>query len=143
MSLIEELAAEMIEGCRPEVPRAGIGDVLVGEPGSTGTVRGRARVVIDPLLADDLEPGDVLVARFTDPSWTPLFLSAAAVVVSEDNQRSHAVILARELGIPCVVGLELATARLIEGSEIEVDGTIGTVTVLRHPDETFEPGELI
>ena len=75
-------------------------------------------------------PGEILVAPLTDPSWTPLFLPAAAVIVNVGALMSHAVIVARELAIPCVVSVEDATSRLETGMLVEVDGTAGTVTVL-------------
>ena len=92
--------------------------------------RGRARIVMDPADALNLEPGDVLVAPLTDPAWTPLFLPAAAVVVNVGALMSHAIIVSRELGIPCVVAVEGATERIPEGAMVEVDGTAGTVTLL-------------
>ncbi len=106
------------------------GTVLTGSAGSAGVVRGRARVVLDPDAADKLMPGEVLVAPLTDPAWTPLFMPAAAVVVNVGALMSHAVIVSRELGIPCVVAVEDATRRLTDGMLVEVDGTAGTVTVL-------------
>ena len=77
--------------------------MLTGNAGCAGVVRGRVRVVLDPDAADELMPGEVLVAPLTDPAWTPLFLPAAAVVVNVGALMSHAVIVSRELGIPCVV----------------------------------------
>jgi pyruvate,water dikinase len=106
------------------------GDVLQGIAGCPGVARGPARVVLDPYHPDGLEPGDVLVAPITDPSWTPLFLSAQAVVVDVGAQMSHAVIVSRELGIPCVVSATGASRRIPDGTEIEVDGAAGTVRVL-------------
>jgi pyruvate,water dikinase len=106
------------------------GAVLTGAPGSAGVARGRARVVLDPADPAGLEPGDVLVAPLTDPAWTPLFLPAAAVVVNVGALMSHAVIVSRELGIPCVVSVESATTRIPDGAMVEVDGVAGTVTVL-------------
>jgi rifampicin phosphotransferase len=106
------------------------GEVMHGVPGSPGVVRGRARVVLDPGDPAGLEPGDVLVAPITDPAWTPLFVPAAAVVVNVGAQVSHAVIVSRELGIPCVVSVLDATHRIPDGALVEVDGTSGTVTVL-------------
>jgi pyruvate,water dikinase len=85
---------------------------------------------MDPADALDLEPGEVLVAPITDPAWTPLFLPSAAVVVDVGALMSHAVIVSRELGIPCVVSVEGATRRIPDGALVEVDGTAGTVTVL-------------
>ncbi len=110
--------------------RLGTGDRLEGLPGCPGTATGRARVVLDPADPTALEPGDVLVAPLTDPSWTPLFLAASAVVVDVGAIMSHAVIVSRELGIPCVVSATGATRNLPDGAVIEVDGTSGTVTVI-------------
>lgn len=109
---------------------AEVGAVLTGSAGCQGVARGTARVVLDPADGSDLEPGEILVAPLTDPSWTPLFLPASAVVVNVGALMSHAVIVARELGIPCVVAVEGATDRIETGMEIEVDGTAGTVTVV-------------
>jgi pyruvate,water dikinase len=106
------------------------GDVLSGIPGCPGVARGRARVVLDPADPTALEPGDVLIAPITDPAWTPLFVPAAAVVVDVGAQVSHAVIVSRELGIPCVVSVTGATCRIADGALVEVDGVAGTVTVL-------------
>jgi pyruvate,water dikinase len=120
---------------RGEVPveAARTGDVLVGIPGCPGTATGRARVLHDPGDPTVLEPGDVLVAPITDPSWTPLFVPAAAVVVDVGAQLSHAVIVCRELGIPCVVSVTDATRRIADGASVTVDGTTGTVTVVEAP----------
>jgi phosphoenolpyruvate synthase/pyruvate phosphate dikinase len=106
------------------------GDVLKGVSGCTGRAVGRARVVLDSLNPDNLEPGDILVAPIIDPSWTPLFVPAAAVVVNVGAPLSHAVIVSRELGIPCVVSVADATRIIPEGALIEVDGDTGTVTIL-------------
>lgn len=106
------------------------GEHIVGVSGCTGHARGRARVL---LSADDpsaLEPGEILVAPLTDPSWTPLFVAAAGVVVDVGAPFSHAAIVSRELGIPCVVSATDATRRIEDGALIEVNGTTGTVTVL-------------
>jgi len=103
---------------------------LTGVSGSGGVARGRARVVLDPSDPAGMEPGDVLIAPLTDPSWTPLFLPAAAVVVNVGALMSHAVIVSRELGIPCVVSVEGATTKIPDGAMVEVDGTTGTVKVL-------------
>jgi pyruvate,water dikinase len=123
---LEELEAEMPEGVSPAAP----GDVIKGDAGASGTATGRARVVMDPAEGSMLEPGEVLVAPLTDPSWTPLFLPAAAVVVNVGALMSHAVIVARELAIPCVVSVENATQRIETGMLLRVDGSTGTVTVL-------------
>ena len=105
------------------------GTTLEGIPGCPGQATGRARVVLDPADPGALEPGDVLVAPITDPAWTPLFVPAAAVVVDVGAQLSHAVIVSRELGIPCVVSVTGGTRRIPDGAQVTVDGTAGTVTV--------------
>lgn len=110
------------------------GTVLSGIPGCPGKASGRARVILDPSDGGMLEPGEVLVAPITDPSWTPLFVPSAAVVVNVGAQISHAIIVSRELGIPCAVSVTDATRRIPEGSLIEVDGTAGTVTILELPE---------
>jgi pyruvate,water dikinase len=106
------------------------GTTLAGLAGCPGTARGRARVIHSPFEGRDLEPGDVLIAPITDPSWTPLFVPASAVVVDVGAPISHAVIVSRELGIPCVVSVTDATRKIPDGATVEVDGTHGTVTVL-------------
>jgi pyruvate,water dikinase len=111
-------------------PRAATGDTLQGISGCPGIAKGRARVVLDPADPRGLGPGDVLIAPITDPSWTPLFVPAEAVVVDVGAQMSHAVIVSRELGIPCVVSVTGATTAIPDGALVEVDGTNGTVTLL-------------
>ncbi len=105
------------------------GTVLQGAAGAPGLAGGPARIVLDPSDPSALEPGDVLVAPLTDPSWTPLFVSASAVVVEVGAAMSHSMIVSRELGIPCVVGVEDATIRIPHGAQLDVDGQAGTVTV--------------
>ena len=109
---------------------AAIGEVLVGVPGGPGVIEGRARIILDPTDPMALEPGEILVAPVTDPAWTPLFVPAAAVVVNVGAQVSHAVIVSRELGIPCVVSVQDATNRIPNGALVRVDGGAGTVTIL-------------
>ena len=113
-----------------EITAVEAGEVVHGVPGCPGIVRGIARVVLDSHDPSALDPGDILVAPITDPSWTPLFLAAEAVVVDVGATMSHAVIVSRELGIPCVVSAVGATTSIPDGAEIEVDGNAGTVTVL-------------
>ncbi|MFM8846543.1 MAG: PEP-utilizing enzyme [Actinomycetota bacterium] len=112
---------------------AKVGDVVQGVPGCTGVYVGRARVVLDPADPGELEPGDVLIAPNTDPAWTPLFMSCGAVVVNVGAAISHAIIVSRELGLPCVVSATDATLRIASGSLIEVNGDTGAVTVLEVP----------
>lgn len=106
------------------------GDVLAGAPASAGVVRGRARVVTSTAQIAAFEPGEILVAPQTDPSWTPLFMVAAGVVVDVGAMGSHAMIVSRELGIPCAAGVGQATKRIPDGTLLEVDGSSGKVTVL-------------
>ncbi len=109
---------------------AASGDVLTGTPASSGVATGRARVILNPGEIAAFEPGDVLIAPQTDPSWTPLFVVASAVVVGVGALSSHAMIVSRELGIPCVAGLEGASERIPDGAMVEVNGSTGTVTLL-------------
>ena len=106
------------------------GEPMVGVAGSPGIVRGRARIVRDPGYPGELGPDDIMVAPLTDPAWTPLFMAVGGVVVNVGGQISHAIIVSRELGLPCVVSVEDATDRIPDGALIEVNGTAGTVTVL-------------
>jgi pyruvate,water dikinase len=102
---------------------------LVGLPVSTGTVEGRARVILD--MADaDLEAGDILVTPFTDPSWSPLFVAVAGLVTEVGGLMTHGAVIAREYGLPAVVGVEQATRRIQDGQRIRVHGTDGYVEIL-------------
>ncbi len=112
---------------------ATVGTTLQGIAGCPGVARGRARVITDPGEPGNLGPGDVLIAPITDPSWTPLFLAAEAVVVDMGATMSHAVIVSRELGIPCVVSAVGATSSIPNGAIVDVDGNAGTVTVVELP----------
>jgi rifampicin phosphotransferase len=104
-------------------------DGLVGVPASPGMVEAPARIVAQP-TAGAIEPGEVLVTRSTDPTWTPLILRAGAVVMETGGPLQHAAIVAREQGIPTVTGIDRATELLDDGVTIRVDGTAGTVTPL-------------
>ena len=95
----------------------------------SGQATGRARVVTDPAQPGDLQPDEILVAPITDPSWTPLFLAVAGVVVDVGAQMSHAAIVSRELGIPAVVSVTGASTTIPDGVLVTVDGDRGTVTV--------------
>jgi rifampicin phosphotransferase len=106
------------------------GESIQGFPGCPGVSEGRARVILDSSDPMALEPGDVLVAPSTDPSWTPLFVPAAGVVVDVGAALSHAIIVSRELGIPCVVSATDATRRIPDGALVRVDGSTGMVTLL-------------
>ena len=102
---------------------------------SSGRATGSVRVIVDPVeQAGHLRPGEVLVARATDPGWTPLFLIAGAVVVERGGMLSHAAIVAREVGIPVVVDVTYATSALRDGERVRVDGNTGLVEVLGDRD---------
>lgn len=109
---------------------AAVGEVLQGVSGCNGVVRGRARVILNPDDPGALEPGDILVAPITDPSWTPIFMAAGGVIVDVGAPFSHAAIVSRELGIPCVVSAPDATKRIPDGAIVEVNGTTGAITVV-------------
>jgi pyruvate,water dikinase len=101
---------------------------LEGTPASAGVVTGKARVILDPTNAN-LEPGEILVAPSTDPGWTPLFLTAGGLVMEMGGSISHGAVVAREYGIPAVVGVLGATERIITGQHITVDGSSGIVSL--------------
>jgi pyruvate,water dikinase len=102
---------------------------LAGEAVSPGVAEGRVRVVLDPRAAR-LEPGEILVCPSTDPGWTPLFLTAGGLVMEIGGRLTHGSIVAREYGLPAVVGVHQATTRLRDGQQVRVDGNRGRVTVL-------------
>jgi phosphoenolpyruvate synthase/pyruvate phosphate dikinase len=118
---------EMINGAyrRDDLPDG----ALVGLAVSAGTVEGRARVILDMAQAD-LEPGDILVTAFTDPSWTPLFVSIAGLVTEVGGLMTHGAVIAREYGLPAVVGVQHATRLIRDGQRIRVHGTDGYVEIL-------------
>ena len=147
-ALLEEVAALqepfLFHGGRPdmskyprrdavEITGVDAGEVVSGMPGCPGVVQGIARVVLDSHDPSALNPGDILVAPITDPSWTPLFVPAGGVVVDVGAALSHAIIVSRELGIPCVVSATDATKRIPDGATIEVDGDTGVVTIIEMP----------
>ncbi|MER6115920.1 rifamycin-inactivating phosphotransferase [Streptomyces sp. NPDC001743] len=110
---------------RDDVPAG----ALTGVPVSAGTIEGRARVILD--MADaDLEAGDILVTTFTDPSWSPLFVGIAGLVTEVGGLMTHGAVIAREYGLPAVVGVERATRLIRDGQRIRVHGTDGYVEIL-------------
>jgi pyruvate,water dikinase len=118
---------EVIAGAyrREDVPSG----ALVGLPVSAGTIEGRARVILD--MADaDLEPGDILITVYTDPSWSPLFVAITGLVTEVGGQMTHGAVIAREYGLPAVVGVEQATQLIQNGQRIRVNGTDGYVEIL-------------
>jgi phosphoenolpyruvate synthase/pyruvate phosphate dikinase len=102
---------------------------LIGLPVSAGTIEGRARVMLDMARAD-LEPGDILVTAYTDPSWTPLFVAIAGLVTEVGGMMTHGAVIAREYGLPAVVGVVNATRLISDGQRIRVHGTAGYIELL-------------
>ncbi|PCL93354.1 phosphoenolpyruvate synthase [Paenibacillus lautus] len=104
-------------------------EAIVGLPVSSGVIEGRARVILNMEDAD-LEEGDILVTAFTDPSWTPLFVSIKGLITEVGGLMTHGAVIAREYGLPAVVGVENATKRIKDGQRIRVNGTEGYVEIL-------------
>ncbi|PFC82254.1 phosphoenolpyruvate synthase [Bacillus anthracis] len=104
-------------------------DAIAGLPVSSGVVEGRARVILNMEEAN-LEEGDILVTAFTDPGWTPLFVSIKGLVTEVGGLMTHGAVIAREYGLPAVVGVENATKRIKDGQRIRVHGTEGYIEVL-------------
>src|SRR5579859_5630807 len=104
-------------------------EAIVGLPVSSGVIEGRARVILNMEDAD-LEDGDILVTSFTDPSWTPLFVSIQGLVTEVGGLMTHGAVIAREYGVPAVVGVESATKLIKDGQRIRVNGTEGYVEIL-------------
>jgi rifampicin phosphotransferase len=104
-------------------------DALIGLPVSAGTIEGRARVILD--MADaDVEAGDILVTAYTDPSWSPLFVAVAGLVTEVGGLMTHGAVIAREYGLPAVVGVEHATDLIRDGQRIRVNGTDGYIELI-------------
>ena len=109
---------------------SGPAEELTGTPGSHGTVTTTARIVCGPSDFSTVRAGEVVVCPYTDPAWTPLFTIAVGVITETGGALSHAAIVAREYGIPAVLGVTDATTRIQNGARIALDGTAGTITVL-------------
>jgi pyruvate,water dikinase len=105
------------------------GDVITGSPVSPGVVEGAVHVVFDP-HESQLLPGEILVCPGTDPAWTPLFLTAGGLITEVGGMMTHGSVVAREYGIPAVVGVHQATTRLKTGQRIRLDGTAGKIVIL-------------
>jgi pyruvate,water dikinase len=118
---------EAINGAyrRDDVPAG----ALIGLAVSSGTVEGRARVIVDMAEAE-IEPGDILVTAYTDPSWTPLFVAIEGLVTEVGGLMTHGAVIAREYGLPAVVGVQHATRLIRDGQRIRVHGTDGFVEIL-------------
>lgn len=108
-------------------------EALVGLPVSAGVIEGRARVILSMEDAN-LEEGDILVTAFTDPSWTPLFVSIKGLVTEVGGLMTHGAVIAREYGLPAVVGVENATKLIKDGQQIRIHGTEGYVEILHKSD---------
>jgi len=107
----------------------GDSDAIVGDPVSPGVVEGVVRVVFNP-HETQLTPGEILVCPGTDPAWTPLFLAAAGLVMEVGGMMTHGSVVAREYGIPAVVGVHQATSRLKTGQRVRVNGSTGLIEEL-------------
>lgn len=106
------------------------GDEITGIAVSSGVVEGVAKVILDPSGATAIEPGEILVCETTDPSWAPFFMVASALVIDIGGVMSHGAIVARELGVPCVINTTNGTRRIKTGDVIRIDGDAGTVQIL-------------
>ncbi|MBA4172317.1 MAG: phosphoenolpyruvate synthase [Hyphomicrobium sp.] len=126
--MIGAVVTNEVRAAAPAATQAGDGE-LQGTGCSVGIVTARARVISDP-AREHLDRGEILVARHTDPGWISLFTNASAIVVERGSLLSHSAIVARELGIPCVVGLKGAMAKIASGDTLEVDGASGKVRKL-------------
>jgi pyruvate,water dikinase len=104
-------------------------NVLHGVPASSGKMTGKARIITDPADSATFNKGEILVAPFTDPGWTPLFLTASALVMEVGGMMCHGAVVAREYGIPAIVGVKDALKRIHTGDEITVDGDLGRVVL--------------
>jgi pyruvate,water dikinase len=136
---------KLIEKMKTARKRRESKDSLKGVAASPGRVTATARVLNGPEDFDQMQTGDVLVASITTPAWTPLFARAAAVVTDVGGPLSHGSIVAREYGIPAVLGTGVATTRIHSGQIITVDGTAGRVTLLskngKSPTSTTKDGD--
>jgi rifampicin phosphotransferase len=123
---------EVITGAyrRDDLPPGALAGLAV----SAGTVEGRARVIVDMAQAD-LEAGDILVTAYTDPSWTPLFVGITGLVTEVGGLMTHGAVIAREYGLPAVVGVENATQLIQDRQRIRVHGTEGYVEILPTPGD--------
>src|SRR2546430_8510527 len=126
------------DGTDAEAALVSVGEGLRGSPASPGVVSGTARVIRSPAGAR-LEPGEILVAPSTDPGWTPLFLTAGALVMEMGGMMSHGAVVAREYGIPAVVGVAGATEQITTRQRVTVDGSAGTVVLEVGPKEEAQP----
>jgi rifampicin phosphotransferase len=127
---------KVLEGLMPAASEDQTGDTIKGIAASGGQVTAAARVLGGPGDFGQMRPGEVLVAAITTPAWTSLFAMASAVVTDVGGPLSHSSIVAREYGIPAVLGTGVATRRIRSGQSVRVDGDAGTVTLLDGPSRT-------
>jgi pyruvate,water dikinase len=125
-----------LEGLRADVHTT----ELKGLPASAGSYAGRARVMVSAMDLHEIEDGEILVTEATSPNWTPAFAIIGACVCDGGGSLTHAAIVSREYGIPCVVGTSVATLRIKTGDLIEVDGTKGVVTIVERARATNAEG---
>ncbi|MFT4799839.1 MAG: pyruvate,water dikinase [Candidatus Azotimanducaceae bacterium] len=119
-----------------EAAQEGEANHILGQGASPGECEGIARVIMDPAIDATVLPGEILVAPYTDPAWTPLFLTASAAVVEVGSYLSHAGTIAREYGLPCVVDATNCTTRLKTGDRIRVNGSNGKVVLLNNGEDS-------
>jgi pyruvate,water dikinase len=121
------IGVDRFDGTRVDSTEA---DVLRGTGASSGVVRGAARVVLTSLEFDRIRPGDIIVCPSSNPSWVPVFTIAGGLVTNTGGVLSHAAVVAREFGLPAVVGVANATTTIRDGQQLEIDGVAGTVRLL-------------
>lgn len=124
------IGIKITEKPKAKTPETGDPNSLQGQPASPGSYEGTAHVILDPSIDIELKPGEIMVAPYTDPAWTPLFLTAGAAVVEVGSYLSHAGTVAREFGMPCVVDLPECTRRIHTGVRVQVDGDRGVVQLI-------------
>jgi pyruvate,water dikinase len=123
-------------------PEASGDTAIYGDPVSPGVIEGSVHIVLDPRTTQ-LAPGEILVCPGTDPSWTPLFLTAGGLVMEVGGMMTHGAVVAREYGLPAVVGVHKATQRLRTGQRVRVDGASGQVVVLETDSISPSPLPLV
>jgi phosphoenolpyruvate synthase/pyruvate phosphate dikinase len=126
----KSIGVKMAETERTDTRDVEVGEVFRGQPASPGSYQGTARIILDPSIDVVFKPGEILIAPYTDPAWTPLFLTAGAAVVEVGSYLSHAGTVAREFGMPCVVDLPECTKRIHTGFKVQVDGDKGAVRLI-------------
>jgi pyruvate,water dikinase len=126
----KSIGIEIKDTARADARHIEEGEVFRGQPASPGSYQGTAHIILDPSIDIELKPGEILIAPYTDPAWTPLFLTAGAAVVEVGSYLSHAGTVAREFGMPCVVDLPDCTRKIHSGFKVQVDGDQGVVRLI-------------